>query len=156
MANTHLLKTKVEPFVREWLCAQFGIPFRAGFLRLHECEGSHEFDAISVDNRIVAGIKSSSGKTSGGRIPSGKISSAFEELYYLSRVDAEQKILVLTDQEFFNLMMSKTNGKLPADIRVVYCPLSPELEEIAKSIRRDASDEIDVGKPTLRKGSRFA
>src|SRR5271163_862052 len=112
MANTHLLKTRVEPFVREWLSQQFGQKFTCQFLQLDGCSGVHEFDAVSADKRIVCGIKSSSGITSGGRIPSGKIAGAYEELYFLASVTADQRFLVLTDEEFYTLLSVKMQEKL--------------------------------------------
>lgn len=151
VANTNELKTRIEPFVREWLGHKFGTTFRCDFLQLQGCEGSHEFDAVSDDNTIVAGIKSSSGATSGGRTPAGKIASAFQEIYYLSLVQGRTKLLVLTDQQFYQLMLRKTQGKVPSTIQLLYCALPVELEELARSIRITATDEMDHGKAAFAK-----
>lgn len=150
MANTHLLKTRVEPFVREWLSGEFGQKFTCQFLQLAGCSGFHEFDAVSADKRIVCGIKSSSGITSGGRNPSGKIAGAYEELYFLASVDADQRFLVLTDEEFYRLLSEKMREKLTRQTRLLYCPLTEELAQLVKKIRSDASGEIDRGKPSAR------
>lgn len=84
MANTHLLKTRVEPFVRGWLAKRYSQKFNSESLRLAGCTGFHEFDAVSADKKIVCGIKSSSAATSGGKNPSGKIAATYEELYFLA------------------------------------------------------------------------
>src|SRR5262245_46270944 len=134
MADTNKLKTIVEPYVREWLQAKFGVPFTKEFLPLAGCTGEHEFDAVSADRKIVAGIKSSSGKTSGKRNPSGKYESAFAEVYFLSLVQTDRKILVLTDAEFYRLFVAKSHGKLGAGVELMYCPLPAELECAVREI----------------------
>jgi hypothetical protein len=150
MANTNLLKTRVEPFVREWLAKQYSQTFSREFLQLAGCSGSHEFDAVSADKRIVCGIKSSSGATSGGKNPSGKIASAYEELYFLAGVDADQRFLVLTDKEFYQLLSRKMQEKLSRDIKLFYCPLTEELARLVRAVQSEASSEIDRGKPSAR------
>jgi hypothetical protein len=153
VANTHPIKTEIEPYVRDWLAEKFGISFHKKFVQLAECEGLHEFDAVSADRRIVAGIKSSSAKTSGEKNPSGKIASAFQELYFLVLVKAEIKILVLTDRDFFDLLIKRTRNKLPSNIQLLYCPLSVELDSLVRSITFEASDEIDRGKKVFGKAT---
>jgi hypothetical protein len=150
MANTRLLKTQVEPFVREWLSEQFRQKFTSNFLPLTGCSGSHEFDAVSVDKRIVCGIKSSSGVTSGGKNPSGKIAGACEEIYFLASVDADQRFLILTDQEFYQVLSEKMRDKLTHGIALKYCQLNEELSQLVKKIQSGASSEIDRGKLSYR------
>jgi hypothetical protein len=146
MANTHLLKTRVEPFVREWLSQRFSQKFTREFLQLAGCSGVHEFDAVSANKKVVCGIKSSSAATSGGKNPSGKIASAYEELYFLAGVEAEQRFLVLTDEAFYQLLSKKMREKLSRDIKLLYCPLNGELAQLVKAIHSEASREIDRGK----------
>jgi len=150
MADTSLFKTHVEPHVREWLSARYSQPFVRRFLRLAGCCGSHEFDAVSADGKIVCGIKSSSSITSGGKNPSGKIAGAYEELYFLAGVEAEQRFLILTDEGFYKLLSKKMHDKLSRDIRLLYCPLTSELSELVGKVHADASGEIDRGKPAFQ------
>lgn len=150
MANTHLLKTRVEPYVREWRAARYQQTFRREFLQLAGCSGFHEFDAVSADNRIVCRIKSSSGVTSGGKNPSGKIASAYREVYFLASVDAWQRYLVLTDEEFYELLSRNMREKLSRDIKLLYCPLTEELAKLVREVRFEASNEIDRGKESVR------
>lgn len=112
MADTHKLKTHVEPFVRKWLEKKYSQQFSREYLPLVGGEGFHEFDGVSADRQIVAGIKSSSGRTSGGKNPSGKLASVYQELYFLSNVGTATRLLVLTDGEFFEFVCRKTWDKL--------------------------------------------
>jgi len=146
LANTELIKSEIHPYVRRWLKEQYGVEFGRSRLPLRGCEGVHCFDAVSSDGRIVAQIKVASGRTSGGKHPSGKRASAFEQLYFLSLANAEIKLLVLTDPEFFEIMTAKTAGIVPANIQLLRCPLPPELARIVSSVTNDASAEIDRGK----------
>jgi hypothetical protein len=150
MANTHLLKTRVEPYVREWLAERYSQRFSREFLQLAGCSGFHEFDAVSADKRIVCGIKSSSGVTSGGKNPSGKIASAYQELYFLAGVDADQRLLVLTDKEFYELLSRNMRERLSRDIKLLHCPLTEELVRLVRQVQSEASSEIDRGKPSVR------
>jgi len=60
--------------------------------------GAHEFDAVSDDLSIVPAIKAAGGRTASARIPSGKIKNAEAELYYLTLVPAEVRLLVLASR----------------------------------------------------------
>jgi hypothetical protein len=115
VANTSLLKTLVEPYVREQLEKEYGRPFFQRFLPLPG-SGLHEFDAVSEDRTIVTSIKSNSGLTSGGRRPGGKTLACYAELYYLAQISAPTRLLVLTDPDFFEILERDSRGKLvPGD-----------------------------------------
>lgn len=150
MANTNLIKSKIHPYVRNWLKDKYGVEFGKSVLPLRDCEGNHQFDAVSSDGRIVAEIKTASGRTSGGKHPSGKRASAFEQLYFLSLTKAELKLLILTDIEFFEIMQAKTAGIIPTQIQLLQCPLPANLAEIVLSVTSEASEEIDRGKQPFR------
>ncbi len=53
MANTNVIKNEIQPFVREWLKQKYGVAFGRSKLPLHECEGWHDFDAVSTDGRLL-------------------------------------------------------------------------------------------------------
>jgi hypothetical protein len=106
---------------------------------------THEFDAVSTDGRIVAGIKSSSGKTSGGNFPSGKVASAYQELFFLSLADAENRILVLTNPDFYEIMRNHTDGCLSGGLKLLLIPLAPDLLERANAAQQEASQEMSQG-----------
>ncbi len=145
MADTTLLKSKIEPYVRDWLADKFGQPFLSAFLPLSRVKGNpgkHEFDAVSEDRKIICGIKTASWKTKGGKRGSGKIQGAYAELYFLDHVKAGQKHLVLTDLEFFENLTRNTQGKLPPNIGLLYCPLPDHLERVVATIRTRSRNEL--------------
>ncbi len=145
MANTQILKKKVEPFVRQWLKERFRVSFESKEIvltRSQKPNGKHEFDAVSKDKRIVAGIISAGGKTSRGKNPQGKINKGIAELYFLSLIEADQKLLVLTDPAFVEIFKKKTKGRLAQGIKIIHCPLSKELEVEVTKMRVPASKEV--------------
>ena len=119
MADTRILKSKIEDYVRDWLKVKFGQPFHSKFLALCGVEGkprTHEFDAVSEGGATVCSIKTASWKTSGKKRGSGKVHGAYMELYFLDHVCASQRYLVLTDPEFVECFKRETAGRLGATI----------------------------------------
>jgi hypothetical protein len=145
MANTSLLRYKVEPYIRTQLEDEFGQPFRS--LRLQLRGGAtREFDAVSEDGTIVVSIKTSSGLTSGGKRPSGKITSCTADLYYLSLLDAPVRRLVLTNPQFHEIFTTVMRGAIAEGVDVVLLPLPSQLQSEVDVVMAEASGEIDRGK----------
>jgi hypothetical protein len=141
MANTAILRYKVEPVIRKLLAAEFGQPFASRVLALPG--GAHrEFDAVSADGRAVVSIKTSSGLTSGGNLPSGKINSCIADLYYLSLVDAPVRRLVLTNPEFYEIFTARMRGAIAPGIEVSLSPLDAELQSEVDQVVAAASREM--------------
>ena len=141
MADTTIMKRVVEPFVRETLTDEYGAPFEARTLVLSS-GGTHEFDAVSADGRVVAAIKSSSGKTAGGNIPSAKIRGVEADLYYLCLASAPHRLLVLTDPEFYNIILKALAGRIAAGISIKLITLPPEMQARVRRVQKIASDEV--------------
>jgi hypothetical protein len=131
----------VEGYVREQLTHEFEQPFASRFLTLVP-GGRHEFDAVSADGRIVVSIKSASGLTAGGRVPSGKIKDCLAELYYLSLVEAPVRRLVLTTPAFFQLFARTTVGAVAAGLQVVCVPLPGTIQAEVDKVVEEASREV--------------
>lgn len=149
MADTTVQRTAVEEHVRARLTEQYGQSFTSRKLVLRP-GGIREFNAVSDDGRIVASIKAASGRTAGGKSPSGKIKSALADLYYLTLVDAAERLLVLTSPEFYDIFTSKIAGALGDGLRVECIPLPPDLQEAVDAVVRVASDEVSpTRRPTL-------
>lgn len=108
--------------------------------------GAREFDAVSEDHAVVISIKTSSGLTSGGKVPSGKINGCVADLYYLSLLDAPVRRLVLTNPEFHQIFIKRMAGALPKGVEVKLIPLTPDLQAEVDRVIREASREIDRGK----------
>lgn len=141
MANTLYLKRVVEDVVRRHLAEHFGVPFESRDLKL-VTGGTHEFDAVSADGKVVASIKSASGKTSGGKLPAGKIRAAEAELYYLTLVDAPVRLLVLTNEHFYEILKRRLRGRLAPGISLMYVPLPMEVQERVAATQALASEEV--------------
>ena len=141
MADTTLLKKVVEPYVRTALAKAFGVPFDSKVITL-TTGGTHEFDAVSGDGSIVAGIKSLSGKTARGRVPDGKIKNALAELYFLVLASATTRLLVLTDPEFYEIMTAKLAGRLAPGITIKLIELPPDIQARVREVQKRASDEV--------------
>jgi hypothetical protein len=141
MANTSILRTKVEPVIREALAAEFGQPFSSQILALPG-GAAREFDAVSADRRIVVSIKTSSGLTSGGHLPGGKINSCIADLYYLSLLTAPVRRLVLTNPDFFEIFTTRMAGALAPGIEIVAMPLPSDLQRQVDLVIADASREM--------------
>lgn len=141
MANTNYLKNEVENWVRNWLHEQFpGHTFTKRFLPLVS-GGLHEFDAVSEDNNIIAGIKTNSYKTKSGKLPQGKFAGLYQELYFLSMVKGQEKFLILTNQDLFNDFLKRSEGKVADGIELRSCQLPSDILSIVDSVQKKASDE---------------
>jgi len=81
-----------------------------GFPRLHE------FDLVSRGLRIAGEIKS-------GKHIATTFKGALNDCFYLSKLKAKRKILVLTDKDFYTYFKSKADGIIPNDIEVIFIQL---------------------------------
>jgi len=141
MADTTYLKRVVEPFIRKQLVNMYGVSFESKVLTL-VTGGTHEFDAVSADLKIVGTVKTAGGKTSTGRNPSGKIKDSLAELYFLTLVQASERILILTSPDFYEIMKKVLNGRLAPGLTLKLIELSPEILEEVGKIRAKASAEV--------------
>jgi len=141
MANTSYLRREVERYVRQQLELEFGQPFLSQILPL-TAGGRHEFDAASADRTVIASVKSSSGLTAGGNIPSGKINDCLAELYYLSLAQAPIRRLVLTTLTFFEMFQKRTVGAVVPGVQIVCIALPAGIQAKVDEVVREASREV--------------
>ena len=145
MANTAILRYKVEPAIRAVLETEFAQRFTSQVLALPG-GAVREFDAVSDDRSVVVSIKTSSGLTSGGNIPGGKIDGCIADLYYLSLLDSPVRRLVLTNPQFHEIFTKRMAGALPQGVEVKLVPLPADLQAEVDDVIRRASEEINRGK----------
>ncbi len=138
MVNTRYLTTAVEDHVRDVLSAEHQIVFHRQRARLQP-GGYHEFDAVSDNGRIVASVKTAA---AGGRHPAGTLTNCLAELYLLSIVRANKKILVLTSPDFHQMFVAAMAGKIPNGITVMHVPLPAEIQARVVSVQQAGTDEI--------------
>ena len=141
MANTNALK-EIEQYVREWCSRKYGIKFED-----HEKEiklttgGKHRFDVVSKDGNVVAGIKTSALREN-GRVGTGVIKSTFTELYFLSLVKANTRLMILTDKEYCEHFQRISNGKVATGIEIIHYSLPIEVQEKIVAIHKTCRKEI--------------
>jgi hypothetical protein len=91
---------KLERKVKEFLEKTRGLKLHKARLEIGLGDNGaiqmHEFDLVSEDKTVVGECKCYKW-TENGNYPSGKISTANEALFYLSRVNAKEKFLVLAE-----------------------------------------------------------
>jgi len=146
MANTTLLRTMVEDYVRGHLEERYKQPFRPRALRLRTGR-MRGFDAVSDDGRIVASVSTASGLTrGGGNKPSGKINKGIADLYYLSLIDVPIRLLVLTTPAFHDIFVREMTGALAEGIVIECVPLPDQIQLVVDRIVLEASSEVSPAK----------
>ena len=140
MANTAALQDAIE-WVRGELAREYSVPFGKSTVRLRT-GGKRSFNAVSSDGRIIATVLNSSGATSGGKKPSGKIRYAIAELYFLSLADAPQRLLVATNAEFLKYLENETADALVEGVRLAHIPLPADLAARVAEVTTAASREM--------------
>jgi hypothetical protein len=134
--------------VRSRLAEQYGQGFDAAVLPLAP-GGRHEFDAVSRDHRIVASVKANSGLTSGGNHPTGKVATCLNEVYFLTLVDAGERLLVLTNPAFHEIFTRATAGQIAHEVRVVLLSLPRGMQRTVDGVTARASREMSPEAVTL-------
>jgi len=140
MANTTEL-VKIKEYVISDLSKTLGLELKKKRLKLGTGNKIKQFDGVSYYSDVVIQVVNHSGLTSGGRKPSAKIKNTFGDLYFLNLTNATRKILVITDEEFYNIFKEDSNGLL-GDIELLYFELPKELKEIHKKVTKEASKEM--------------
>lgn len=119
-----------ERLIRDFLTVMFGVSLKKRKLVIgHDFNNKpqiHEFDLVSDDMSIVGEIKSG-GKSRGNYL------GAMCDCFFLSRVKAKKKLLVLTDREFHAYFKVRSEGVIPNNIDTMLIPPADLTPEIAKS-----------------------
>ncbi|MEA2621830.1 MAG: hypothetical protein QOH61_740 [Chloroflexota bacterium] len=94
----------------------------------------------------MVSIKANSGLTSGGNHPTGKVATCLNEVYFLTLVDADVRLLVLTNPGFHALSTRTTAGQIAPGIGVESLPLPSDMQrtvdgitELAREMTRDTA-----------------
>jgi hypothetical protein len=141
MADTNFLGSEVEDAVRAELGRELGVQLTKRSLRL-KSGGEFSFDAVSPDEKIVVSIKSSRGTTRGGKPTTGAIKAAIADLYYLSLVDADRRILAVTDIGFYERLSRDLRQRIAPGLELKHVPLPPELDQKVRATLDRASAEM--------------
>ncbi|MDO8747734.1 MAG: hypothetical protein Q7J72_01280 [Candidatus Omnitrophota bacterium] len=142
MANTTGLKNPVEQYVRDWCSRSFGVAVEDSEKEIRLVTGGvHRFDVVAKDRSLVAGIKTSSLRDN-GRVGTGTIKSTYTEIYFLSIVKADKKLMILTDKRYCDYFQGKSKGKIVQDVEIIYCPLPKRLAEEVAAVHKECRKEI--------------
>lgn len=107
---------EIEELVRVKLGEMFGTKFRKGKLLVgHDSKKRpkiHEFDFISEDMNIIGEIKS-------GKCSRRNFSLALVDCFFLSKVEAQTKLMVFTDKELYDYFKDNSEGLINNNIRPI-------------------------------------
>jgi len=136
-------QNEVEDWVRRnWMPERFGQQFRRERVRLSS-GGVFDFDAVSADDHIVASISTSSGTTSGGKYPVGKVHKLRADMLFLTMATAQRRIIVLTEPDMHAICLKEAEGgRVPLGVEFVLVDLPPELATRLKDARERSSREV--------------
>jgi hypothetical protein len=141
VANTSILKS-VEPLVRRWAADEYQRPIEAAELALELISGGrHKFDVVSVDRTLIGGVKANRARDD-GTAGTGVIKSLFTELYFLTLVEAEVKLLVLTDPALYRYFLRQAKGRIAPGIEVIEFTLPEEIAALLAPAHEASSSEI--------------
>jgi hypothetical protein len=128
-------------WIRDELAREFGTPFEKAKVAL-TTGGYRTFNGVAADGLTVASITNSSGATSGGKRPVGKIRGAVAELYFLQLVEAPRRMLVVTNPEFCVYLTDYLEGALASGLSIHQVQLPPEMQAEVANVNRTASEEM--------------
>lgn len=140
MANTADLQEAID-WVRGELGHRYQVPFEKRRVQLRT-GGAHTFNAVAIDGCVIATVTNSSGATSGGKKPVGKIRGAIAELYFLSLVDAAERLLFATDRDFLTYLERELEGAVTEGIALRHMALPADLAMRVASVTTSASEEM--------------
>jgi hypothetical protein len=144
MADTSTQR-EVEDWIRKsWLTSKYSQDFKQKKLKLTS-GGLFEFDAVNIDESIVANISTSSAKTSGGNVGSAKLQKIRADAYFLLLLPGtvQRKLLVFTEQDMVTLCKKEqSKGRIPDSIEIILVDLPEKIREKLDGAKRIASDEM--------------
>lgn len=149
MADTRI-QNEVEDWIRRtWMPEHYGQKFRKERLLLSS-GGHFDFDAVSEDDRFIASISTSSGKTSGGKYPVGKMNKLRADILFLIMATAERRVIVLTEPDMHAICMKEMEGgRVPKNVEFALVELPPDLASRLQGAREKSSQEV---RPATAKG----
>jgi hypothetical protein len=123
------IQVEVEDWVRRnWMPTHFGRKFFRERLRLRS-GGVFDFDAVSDDRSIVATISTSGATTARGKYAASKLHKLRADMLFLILVDAERRVIVLTEKDMFDQCNKEVSGgRVPKEIEFVWAQIPAELD----------------------------
>ncbi len=105
--------------------------------------GVFDFDAVSVDGKIVAVISTSGSKTASGKHAVGKMNKIRSDIYFLLLAEAERRLVLLTEQDMHTRWDREVKaGRVPRSIEFVHVEIPQDLNLKLQASRQRASQEV--------------
>ena len=126
--ESRLDRSGIEQKVRELLQEEYQAPLPKKRLAIGTKSNGekryHEFDGVSPDQNIVFEVKSNKIAATKAK-PAGRYFSAIKwallgDVYLMSRIPAQTRLLVLTDKTLFDICREDMDGLLPENTQVIY------------------------------------
>ena len=142
MADTSLIKTGIEPYVRKWLSVHLdNVPLVKCSVALPSGEG-YRFDAVSQNGLIVGAFLCKRPKKRTGRENTGGVRKALDEVERLKQLPhTVKKFMIFMDQEFCSLIQRRAKRFGIEGIKMLVCKLPPEKDKLLQKILNTASNE---------------
>ena len=142
MADTTLIKTQIEPHIRQWLSTVFqDHTFKERDITL-PTGGSYKADAVSDDGSIVAAILCSRAKTRTGNENTGGVRKARGDVSMLNALpDTVTTAMVFTDAEFCDLIARRAHRWGAGNMQMLVCQLPDGLDRLLGTVLDNASFE---------------
>jgi len=121
---------RIEQKVRKYLSTQFNTQFKKKRLIIgHKSNGKdiyHEFDLVSDDRSIVGEVKSykfGNRRTGKSGYTTTRKARLIMACFYLEKIPANTKLLVLTNKKLCDEFKYDLNGLLGSNIIIMYIPI---------------------------------
>ena len=139
MASSKVQKQCESWIVQTWLPNRFCDQFENRRLEM-QGRGHFEFDAVNKHQTIVGNISTATATTHTGAIASGKKSKIRADCLMLSLVNAEKKLLILTEECMYSLAQNEQiEGRLPLDVEIYHVDLPSNLKDDLAKARNESS-----------------
>ena len=142
MADTRV-QLEVEDWIRTtWMLEAFGQRFRRERLPLRS-GGRFDFDAVSMDEKIIATISTSSSLTSGGKHGVGKMMKLRSDMLFLIMASAERRLMVFTEGDMYKRCLADAEGgRVPPEIEFVLAEIPENLRARLGKAKAKSSAEV--------------
>ena len=142
MASTKIQKKCELWIVDNWLPERYDDQFSEQRIQL-QGRKYFEFDAVNLDQSIVGNVSTATAYTYSGNLASGKKSKIRADCLMLSLVEAQRKLLILTEKCMYKFSLSEqASGRLPLDIEILHAELPDTLISQLVAAREKASREV--------------
>lgn len=143
MADTSVQRKVEDWIVSTWAEPQFGAACYKRRLSLTS-GGVFEFDLVCEEKDVVGTVSTSKLAIPSGKMGVGKVTKIRSDIYFLLLVEADRRIVVLTEQDMFDWWKKEQIEKqrVPNNIEFMLVGLPHELRTELEASRKRSSDEV--------------